>query len=104
LIITTSDRYSITTSDRSAILFNYCFPVVNQLSNAVLSLSSYVFISMITKTTNNLSYSFAYYLLDNSVTTTTTTTTSRAGVTTFPTLSTAATTTRLITTTSNKIK
>jgi len=92
---------TITTSDRSAILFNYCFPVVNQLSNAVLSLSSYVFISMITKTTNNLSYSFAYYLLDNSVTTTTT---SRADVTTFPTLSTAATTTRLITTTSNKIK
>ena len=92
---------TITTSDRSAILFNYCFPVVNQLSNAALSLSSYVFISMITKTTNNLSYSFAYYLLDNSVTTTTT---SRADVTTFPTLSTAATTTRLITTTSNKIK
>jgi hypothetical protein len=55
---------------------------------------------MITKTTNNLSYSFAYYLLDNSVTTTTST----VGVSTFPTLSTAATTTRLLTTTSNKIK
>ena len=54
---------------------------------------------MITKTANYLSYSFGYYLLDNSAPTTATT---LATASTFATLSTAATTKSLITT-SNKM-
>ena len=63
---TNGDQLTITNGDRSAIVFNYCSPVANQLSNSLLSQNTFVFISLTSKTKTNLSYYFAFYFVDNS--------------------------------------
>ena len=86
----------MTSGDRSTIIYNHCSPIVNQLSNAVVTQSSYVYVTITTKTPNYVYATLSYYFLN--VVTSATTTTTIATPSTFPTLSTAGTTTKSPTT------
>jgi hypothetical protein len=55
---------TITNEDRTQTLFNYCSPIAKQISNAVVSQSKYVFLTLTSKTSNYLTVNFYYYLMD----------------------------------------
>jgi hypothetical protein len=55
---------TITNEDRTQTLFNYCSPIAKQISNAVVSQSKYVFLTLSSKTSNYLTVNFYYYLMD----------------------------------------
>ena len=58
------DSLTVLNSEKNEIIFNYCNPIRNQLSNSLLVQSSNVFLKISSKVKNDISLFFAYFLIE----------------------------------------
>lgn len=56
------DNLVVFGSDKNELLFNFCNPLYNQLSNSILTESSHVFLTVSTKTERQIRFYFAYFI------------------------------------------